>query len=632
MLVLGQVAGEGNPDPLVTGTGDVQVPRGLRAEQLGVADRGPQPHRGGVQPLAGRADPPLRAPPGRAQDQVAALGLPSGMRRGGLRRGGLRHVHLDHQVVSVAPGAAQYRRGQLDLHPQLEPGPVRAEPDPGGDLARLGSLGGPGGRTVQPRRAPHAAPADQHEGVPVTRAPAAAGPQPAGVDLAPEPGPVVGVSLLPGQRGRVGVLGGPRRHHDRQPSPAARHQHHDLGGIAAPGDAHRRHEREAGDDQPVPGPLDALDPDERAQLAPVRLVQPVGHVLVGAERQVGPQPPALADHRHGLDRLVGGPHDELQQLVQPVVQDQVVGQPVARRQPAEHPFVDLGQVGPGQPHELGVEPRAGPAQLAHVQPDVVVQRLALVLPDHAGGLVRPQERVDEQQHVDPVGVVADVGAGLGDRQRARAPFPPEVDRVGDDVHRPGQHVGPGDQVQVLPDNALGKDQAVHIPERLAEQLVPHRDVIEQRGCLADMRAGFPGLDGLGVQRRLGDAERADSLHVAGDKVRARILQHVQQARVGMGRQGVVRVHERQVHSPGPLDAAVARVARAAIRHLEQGKPRVGRGLCRRDGRAAVGRPVVDHDDLEVAESLRGDGFQAVPQQVLVVEERDNNADPRNCHS
>src|SRR5450432_258258 len=62
---------------------------------------------------------------------------------------------------------------------------------------------------------------------------------------------------------------------------------------------------------------------------------------------------------------------------------------------------------------------------------------------------------------------------------------------------------------------------------------------------------------------------------------------------------------------------------------DQGKPGVGRGAGAGDSGAAVGRAVVDHDDLQVGASLSGDRGQAVTEQILVVVERHDDADPRH---
>ena len=146
-----------------------------------------------------------------------------------------------------------------------------------------------------------------------------------------------------------------------------------------------------------------------------------------------------------------------------------------------------------------------------------------------------------------------------------------------------------------------------------------------------MRPVPASLDGPGVQGRLGDAQRADPLDVAGHEVRAGRLERVQQPLVGMGRQDVIAVNEGQVGPGGPVEPAVAGVARAAVGHLDQGEPGVGRRPGRRKGRAGVRRAVIDHDDLKVGHGLRGNGRQAVIQQIRYVKERNNNANPRNCH-
>ena len=297
----------------------------------------------------------------------------------------------------------------------------------------------------------------------------------------------------------------------------------------------------------------------------------------------------------------------------------------------EHAPADLVQVGVHQLEVLGQVVVADPVQVAYVQPEVVDERLALVLAQRLGRGVPAQERVDGEQGGDAVAQVLDVGAVLGDGQLARRPLAPVVDVVGDHVHGLGQDVRPGHELQVLPDHVLGVIQLVGVPERPAEELVPDRDVVQQLGRPGHVGADLAALDRAGVQRRRRDALGADPVHRAGDEVRARAFQRVQQHLVGVWGQHVVGVHEGEELTAGLLDAPVPGPAGAAAVAVDQAEPGVGPGPLPRDLGAVVGGPVVHHDHFQVGERLPGDGGQAVAQHVTVVVERHHNADARKTH-
>src|SRR5690606_6062746 len=71
---------------------------------------------------------------------------------------------------------------------------------------------------------------------------------------------------------------------------------------------------------------------------------------------------------------------------------------------------------------------------------------------------------------------------------------------------------------------------------------------------------------------------------------------------------------------------VAGGAEPRVRLADQPEPRVPLGEVGRDVRAPVGRPVVDHDDLEVPPGLGRDRRQAGLQVRLHVVARDDHAD------
>ena len=310
---------------------------------------------------------------------------------------------------------------------------------------------------------------------------------------------------------------------------------------------------------------------------------------------------------------------------------QVVSQLVRGGQAAQDPAADVVQVAVHQVGELGPVGFGHLVQILDVEPQVVLEGLALVRPEQAGRGVRGDELVDVGQRGHPVAQVGDAGPALRDGQPAVRALAPVVDDVGDHVHGPGQHVGLGHQPDVFPDHALRVGQLVLIPEAAPEQLVPDRHVVQQPRRPGDVRAGLPALEGQRMQRRRIDPRRAQAVYRAADEVGSRLLERVQEQFVRVGRQQVIAVDEGQELAAGALDAAVARASGAAVLRLEQREPRVGRGLVPGDLGAVVGGAVVDHDHFQVGERLGGDRVQAVGEVAGVVEERHDDADLRALH-
>jgi hypothetical protein len=131
-----------------------------------------------------------------------------------------------------------------------------------------------------------------------------------------------------------------------------------------------------------------------------------------------------------------------------------------------------------------------------------------------------------------------------------------------------------------------------------------------------------------VRRRPRPAAR-EALHVAGGEVRARPRERPREPLEGIERQPVVAVHEREELAAGRLHARVARVPEAAVGLPHEPQARVALGMALGDRRAAVGRPVVDDDDLEVAERLPRQRPQAVVEIGLDVVDRHDDADERH---
>ncbi len=93
--------------------------------------------------------------------------------------------------------------------------------------------------------------------------------------------------------------------------------------------------------------------------------------------------------------------------------------------------------------------------------------------------MRAEEAVDREQRVDSVPQVPDIRAALRDGQFTEATFPPVVNVGGTDhVHSSREHMRPRHELNIFPEHPLGKGKLVRVPERLTEQLIKHRNVVE----------------------------------------------------------------------------------------------------------------------------------------------------------
>ena len=159
-----------------------------------------------------------------------------------------------------------------------------------------------------------------------------------------------------------------------------------------------------------------------------------------------------------------------------------------------------------------------------------------------------------------------------------------------------------------PDAAPGRGHCLHQLGRVGKR----------KGAVG--RQGIHKLldhDAVCFQRR---AEANDVAAEAGDGV-GQYAEHV-------GGNVVVTVDEDQILALRGLDADVARLAHAAVRLVDGADAlRVRRSIAVADRAAlAVGRAVVDEDDLVVFKILRQHGVDALGQVVLDVVDRDDNTE------
>ena len=416
-----------------------------------------------------------------------------------------------------------------------------------------------------------------------------------------------------------------------QAAPAAGRQRAELDLLAVVG---RRAEagdaRPAAQPQPVAVALDTLERRGHGQLR-VAAAEPERRprqAAVAAQRIVAV--PAAADAHGARRRLVlrlEAQHRE--HVVEPALADELPLQPVDReRQPAQ---VGTGRLeeGGGALHEQRAVRVAGAVEDVEMELEVVgddarlvpAQRLARpVLGDVRAHLVDRGEPVEQDLRLAPP---------LGDRERAALADAPQVDGGGDDVDPARLEVGGQRDRDVLVHDALREPQRVLVPERAPPELVPGGAVGQQRALAGDVRR----LARLGEralqEERLLLHPGGQPVHVAAGEVRAAAVERAEQQLVGVRRQHVVAVEEREELAAGRAGAGVAGAPEAAVRLPDQPEAAVTRGERAGDPGAGVGRPVVDHDHLEIAHGLRGERLEARLEVGLDVEHRDDDADARH---
>ena len=80
--------------------------------------------------------------------------------------------------------------------------------------------------------------------------------------------------------------------------------------------------------------------------------------------------------------------------------------------------------------------------------------------------------------------------------------------------------------------------------------------------------------------------------------------------------------------PRPARVALAEPAGRERLDADRTDPRIGRGRFREQGRRVVGRPIVDHDGLELDPSLRAQPRERAPECLDLVPRGEDDPDPR----
>ena len=196
-----------------------------------------------------------------------------------------------------------------------------------------------------------------------------------------------------------------------------------------------------------------------------------------------------------------------------------------------------------------------------------------------------QVRADRLDRGEPVAQHPQLEPPLRDRERTVLAQTPLIHGRRDHVDGGGQVVRRERDRDVLVDDALREAEAVRVPEGAPVELVPRGPVGEQRAAAAHVGLQARARERARQELRLRRALAREALHVAGGEVRAGRVERAEQPLVGVGRQHVIGVDERQELAGGRVQAGVAGASQAAVGLGEEPEPAV---LERRSARPAPG--------------------------------------------
>ena len=156
-------------------------------------------------------------------------------------------------------------------------------------------------------------------------------------------------------------------------------------------------------------------------------------------------------------------------------------------------------------------------------------------------------------------------------------------------------------------------------------MLGHDAVDEQSAKARDVGGQSRPAERLCDEGRLPGALAVEAQDVAGGEVRAGPVERTEQQLAEIGRELVVAVDEAEELSAGDVGAGVAGFAETAVGLRDEPEAVIALGVPAGDGGGVVGRAVVDHDHLDIAEGLVGDRVEALLEVALDVEDRHDHA-------
>ena len=303
-------------------------------------------------------------------------------------------------------------------------------------------------------------------------------------------------------------------------------------------------------------------------------------------------------------------------------------------QPPSGRQVDLLHVG----HEpIDERHRGFIVQFEHgrqIQIQIVLEELEVLGLLHLRQSTANEESVDPSVDLNAALNVADLVASLGDGRLVTQPIDiPAVHGLRD--RRDPLRSGHGLEREKL----ILEQQPFRKPNAIAPQEVCAVDLIDGDRVEQQLREVTERLhDNCRVMYLRSPSTGTPSSHIdalgcAAHDIRARCLRRCKEVLAGVTLVLIVRVAEHHPRRAGQLDPPVARRTAAARVHLESLVPhaRVSLGDTAHDLLGAIGRCVIDDDDLEGAQGLTLDRCQSPWQSSHIVVRDDDDRDVRSAH-
>lgn len=374
------------------------------------------------------------------------------------------------------------------------------------------------------------------------------------------------------------------------------------------------------DDEVVAVPGQAFDPTDHRQAAPDVCRAPVESDGPGRQLQTA------TEHSAQWGNLVLAAArgvDDLEQLLRGGLADEPVLQRQQRWQPPQHGWGRIAEELTHQVYELVGVLGVGVRQFAQVGGQVVAQGFQPRSLTEAGrGFLEVGS--DPHHARDAVPEVAEIHEVLGDGRDAVVTPTPVVHDIRKQVDRSCLPVCLGHEADVLVQDVLREAQRVHLPEGTREHLVPDRGVVEQRVRARDVRAQPEIRDRPGMVEGWPHVVRRDPHDPPAHQVRMGVSQGGDHRLERGRRDDVVGVDKAEVGTGGQVDASVPGPSRSTSRHTDNLQALVPAAPRLEDVSAAIGRLVVDADQLEVTPALSQHGLdRGIKERTRVVDGHHN---------